>query len=44
VFPVIQDEDVSVVAGEDVLCVTAPPGGAWRGRGVRAGGVVVSLT
>ena len=43
-FPVIQDGHVGVVAGEDVSSVTAPPGLAWRGRGVRAGVVVVSLT
>lgn len=41
VFPVTQHEESGVIAGEDVLCVTAPPGhclagpwcACWRGCG-----------
>ncbi len=44
VFPVAEDEDVAVIEGEDVGRRTAPPAGCWRGRGVRGGAVVVSLS
>jgi hypothetical protein len=44
VSPVTQVDDVAVIGDEDVGHSTAPPAGCWRGRGVRAGVVVVSLS
>jgi hypothetical protein len=44
VLPVVQDDDVGVIAGDEVGAAEGPAGVCWRGRGVRAGAVVVSLS
>jgi len=43
-FPVTEDEDVAVIDGEDGRAQFGPAAGCWRGRGVRGGAVVVSLS